>query len=104
MSIYTHATSMAPRPGYRPTRSISRAVGGAAHNERLDEPLSDEELELFVQYLHRFANHNVDISVWMEAGDLNTPSTYSSAGTIPRSETLLTSAALRGPAAVDIHR
>ncbi|MFH8838977.1 hypothetical protein [Streptomyces sp. NPDC017868] len=43
------------------------------HNERLDEPLSDEELELFVQYLHRFANHDVDISVRMEAGDPEHP-------------------------------
>ncbi|MEU3399131.1 hypothetical protein [Streptomyces filamentosus] len=38
------------------------------YEERLDEPLSGEELELFVQYLHRFANHDVDISVRMEAG------------------------------------
>ncbi|MFE5796430.1 hypothetical protein ACFQ8C_28160 [Streptomyces sp. NPDC056503] len=38
------------------------------HNERLDEPLSDEELKLFTQYLHRFANHDVDISLSMEVG------------------------------------
>ncbi|MGW4743626.1 hypothetical protein ACWEPR_02325 [Streptomyces sp. NPDC004290] len=33
------------------------------HNERHDERLSDEELELFVQYLHRFANHELDIGL-----------------------------------------
>ncbi|MFF8692399.1 hypothetical protein ACF08W_09335 [Streptomyces sp. NPDC015144] len=38
------------------------------HNERHDEPLSDEELELFIQYLHRFANHDVDICARVEAG------------------------------------
>ncbi|MFI8914425.1 hypothetical protein ACIGW4_22790 [Streptomyces sp. NPDC053513] len=38
------------------------------HNERLDEPLSDEELKLFIQYLHRFANHDVDIFLSMEVG------------------------------------
>ncbi|MFF7436650.1 hypothetical protein [Streptomyces sp. NPDC008122] len=43
------------------------------HDERLDERLSDEELELFVQYLHRFANYDVDISVRMEAGDPEHP-------------------------------
>lgn len=43
------------------------------HNERLDERLSDGELELFVQYLHRFANHDVDIFVRMEAGDPEHP-------------------------------
>ncbi|MFF5391180.1 hypothetical protein ACFY5H_22985 [Streptomyces sp. NPDC013012] len=39
------------------------------HNERL----SDEELELFVQYLHRFANHDVDIFLNLEAGDPEHP-------------------------------
>ncbi|MFF5763029.1 hypothetical protein ACFY8F_10890 [Streptomyces tanashiensis] len=34
------------------------------HNERL----SDEELDLFVQYLHRFANHDVDIFLGLEVG------------------------------------
>ncbi|MGW5850400.1 hypothetical protein ACWFQ8_21040 [Streptomyces sp. NPDC055254] len=29
-------------------------------NERHDDPLSDDELELFIQYLHRFANHDLD--------------------------------------------
>ncbi|MGW8764061.1 hypothetical protein ACWGN5_16310 [Streptomyces sp. NPDC055815] len=38
------------------------------HNERFGERLSDEELELFVQYLHRLAHHDVDICVRMEAG------------------------------------
>lgn len=43
------------------------------HNERHDERLSDEELELFVQYLHRFANHDVDIFLNLEAGDPEHP-------------------------------
>ncbi|MFD7979096.1 hypothetical protein [Streptomyces sp. NPDC059071] len=43
------------------------------HNERHDERLSDEELELFVQYLHRYANHDVDICVRLEAGDPEYP-------------------------------
>ncbi|MFF9351651.1 hypothetical protein [Streptomyces sp. NPDC014734] len=38
-----------------------------------DERLSDEELELFVQYLHRFANHDVDIFLNLEAGDPEHP-------------------------------
>ena len=42
-------------------------------NERLDERLSDEELELFVAYLHRFANHDVDISLRLEVGDPEHP-------------------------------
>ncbi|MEU3607245.1 hypothetical protein AB0E83_17640 [Streptomyces sp. NPDC035033] len=41
--------------------------------ERLDEPLSDEELELFTQYLHRFANHDVDIFLNVEVGDPEHP-------------------------------
>ncbi|MFJ3782298.1 hypothetical protein [Streptomyces sp. NPDC090093] len=41
--------------------------------KRLDERLSDEELELFVQYLHRFANHDVDISLNLEVGDPDSP-------------------------------
>ncbi|MFE5943103.1 hypothetical protein [Streptomyces sp. NPDC056480] len=43
------------------------------YNERHDERLSDEELELFVQYLHRFANHDVDICLALEAGDTDNP-------------------------------
>lgn len=43
------------------------------HNERHDERLSDEEFELFVQYLHRFANHDVDIFAGVEAGDPEHP-------------------------------
>ncbi|WP_432062240.1 hypothetical protein [Streptomyces sp. S1] len=41
--------------------------------KRLDERLSDEELELFVQYLHRFANHDVDIFLNLEVGDPDSP-------------------------------
>ncbi|MFF5972294.1 hypothetical protein ACFY7C_12325 [Streptomyces sp. NPDC012769] len=43
------------------------------HNERLDEQLSDEEMALFVQYLHRFANHDVDVFLNLEAGDPEHP-------------------------------
>ncbi|MFI1655507.1 hypothetical protein ACH4ZU_11460 [Streptomyces sp. NPDC020472] len=43
------------------------------HDERHDERLSDEELELFVQYLHRFANHDVDIFLTLEVGDAEHP-------------------------------
>ncbi|KUJ36304.1 hypothetical protein ACWDR2_33410 [Streptomyces sp. NPDC003631] len=42
-------------------------------NDRHDEPLSDEELELFLQYLHRFAKHDVDQFVLMEVGDPDYP-------------------------------
>lgn len=42
-------------------------------NDRHDEPLSDEELELFLQYLHRFAAHEVDQFVLMEVGDPDYP-------------------------------
>ncbi|MFE0355993.1 hypothetical protein [Streptomyces nigra] len=42
-------------------------------NERHDERLSDEELELFLQYLHRFANHDLDLFALMQVGDLEHP-------------------------------
>ncbi|MFI8850496.1 hypothetical protein [Streptomyces sp. 891-h] len=42
-------------------------------NDRHDEPLSAEELELFLQYLHRFARHDVDLSLLLEAGDPDHP-------------------------------
>ncbi|MFC9884475.1 hypothetical protein ACFVJW_33440 [Streptomyces libani] len=38
-------------------------------NERHDEPLSGEELELFLQFLHRFARHDVDLFALLELGD-----------------------------------
>ncbi len=38
------------------------------HNERHDERLSDEELGLFIQYMHRFANHYVDAFLNQEVG------------------------------------
>ncbi|MER5714669.1 hypothetical protein [Streptomyces sp. NPDC002132] len=38
-------------------------------DERHDERLSDEELELFLQYLHRFANHDLDLFALMQVGD-----------------------------------
>ncbi|WP_326689740.1 MULTISPECIES: hypothetical protein [unclassified Streptomyces] len=38
-------------------------------NDRHDEPLSTDELELFLQYLHRFARHDVDLFALLEAGD-----------------------------------
>ncbi|MET7724697.1 hypothetical protein [Streptomyces mirabilis] len=42
-------------------------------NERHDEPLSKAELELFLQYLHRFANHDVDQFADMQVGDPEYP-------------------------------
>ena len=42
-------------------------------NERHGERLSDEELELFLQYLHRFANHDLDLFALMEVGDPEHP-------------------------------
>ncbi|MFF0479028.1 hypothetical protein [Streptomyces sp. NPDC004284] len=42
-------------------------------DELLDERLSDEELGLFTQYLHRFANHDVDIFLNLEVGDPEHP-------------------------------
>ncbi|MEV2210949.1 hypothetical protein AB0H86_05510 [Streptomyces sp. NPDC050997] len=42
-------------------------------NDRHDEPLSDEELVLFLQYLHRFADHDVDQFALMEVGDAEYP-------------------------------
>ncbi|MER7960013.1 hypothetical protein [Streptomyces sp. NPDC096030] len=33
-----------------------------------NERLSDEELALFVQYLHRFANHDVGVFLNLEVG------------------------------------
>ncbi|MET8788321.1 MULTISPECIES: hypothetical protein [unclassified Streptomyces] len=42
-------------------------------NERHDEPLSRAELELFLQYLHRFANHDLDLFALMQAGDHDDP-------------------------------
>ncbi|MEH0423442.1 hypothetical protein [Streptomyces sp. B21-083] len=42
-------------------------------NERHDERLSDEELELLLQYLHRFANHDLDLFALMQAGDPGHP-------------------------------
>ncbi|MET9644248.1 hypothetical protein ACFZB6_26150 [Streptomyces syringium] len=42
-------------------------------NERLNEPLSGEELEAFVQYLHRFCKHDLDLFTTMEAGDPDYP-------------------------------
>ncbi|MFC9732538.1 hypothetical protein ACFWGM_21595 [Streptomyces roseolus] len=41
--------------------------------ERFDEPLPDEELKLFTQSLHRFANHDVDIFLNVEVGDPEHP-------------------------------
>ncbi|GGU56892.1 hypothetical protein GCM10010211_22000 [Streptomyces albospinus] len=38
-------------------------------DDRHDQPLSSEELELFLQYLHRFARHDVDLFVLLEVGD-----------------------------------
>jgi hypothetical protein len=42
-------------------------------NDRHDEPLSNEERELFLQYLHRFAQHDVDLFALMEVGNPEYP-------------------------------
>lgn len=42
-------------------------------NERHDDPLSDTELELFLQYLHRFANNDLDLFALMQVGDPEHP-------------------------------
>ncbi|MEU7430424.1 hypothetical protein AB0B07_06065 [Streptomyces sioyaensis] len=42
-------------------------------NDRHDEPLSSEELELFLQYLHRFARHDLDLFALLEVGDPASP-------------------------------
>ncbi|MFF4588961.1 hypothetical protein [Streptomyces sp. NPDC001388] len=42
-------------------------------DDRRDEPLSDDELELFLQYLHRFAQHDVDQFALLEVGDPGRP-------------------------------
>ncbi|MFI1471096.1 hypothetical protein [Streptomyces wuyuanensis] len=42
-------------------------------NERHDEPLSNTELELFLQYRHRFANHDLDLLAFMQVGDPEDP-------------------------------
>ncbi|WP_406321280.1 hypothetical protein [Streptomyces sp. NBC_01637] len=42
-------------------------------NERHEEPLSGEELELFLQYLHRFARHDIDLFALLEVGDPEHP-------------------------------
>ncbi|MER5885073.1 hypothetical protein ABT160_14700 [Streptomyces sp. NPDC001941] len=36
--------------------------------DRQHEPLSDEELEPFLQYLHRFARHGLDIFSLLKVG------------------------------------
>ncbi|UQI47895.1 hypothetical protein M1P56_27940 [Streptomyces sp. HU2014] len=42
-------------------------------NERHQEPLSNQELEIFFQYLHRFCKHDLDLFVTLEAGDPDNP-------------------------------
>ncbi|QNS04298.1 hypothetical protein [Streptomyces xanthii] len=42
-------------------------------DERHDEALSGDEWELFLQYLHRFARHDVDLFAMLEAGDPEHP-------------------------------
>ncbi|MEU4999711.1 hypothetical protein [Streptomyces sp. NPDC021622] len=37
------------------------------------EPLSEDELRLFVEYLHRFCKHDVDLFALLEAGDPEAP-------------------------------
>ncbi|MBK3638681.1 hypothetical protein ACIA8J_25565 [Streptomyces asoensis] len=51
-------------------------------NQRHDERLSDDEFELFLQYLHRFANHDLDLFALMQVGDPEHP-VYVSLGREP---------------------
>ncbi|MFB0632260.1 hypothetical protein [Streptomyces sp. AB3(2024)] len=37
-------------------------------DERHDEPLSEDELELFIQYLHRYAIHDLDQWLHLRVG------------------------------------
>lgn len=52
---------------------MGRFEGEDVRDDRHDEPLTNEELDLFVQYLHRFAPHDVDLLALMEVGDPEFP-------------------------------
>lgn len=58
-----------PASGRTPFRSYRAFM----RNERHGERLSEEELELFLQYLHRFANHDLDLFALMQVGDPEHP-------------------------------
>ncbi|MEU5279594.1 hypothetical protein AB0G87_24645 [Streptomyces asoensis] len=51
-------------------------------DQRHDERLSDDEFELFLQYLHRFAGHDLDLFALMQVGDPEHP-VYMSFGREP---------------------
>lgn len=51
------------------TRASAEGDAGGMYDERL----SDEEWEVFVQDLHRFAAHDVDIFLNLEVGDPEHP-------------------------------
>jgi hypothetical protein len=42
-------------------------------DEGRDERLSDDELKVFVRYLHRYANHDLDVFQLLEVGDPEYP-------------------------------
>ncbi|MFE2554359.1 hypothetical protein ACFXGI_38510 [Streptomyces sp. NPDC059355] len=42
-------------------------------NERHDEPLSDDEMELFIQYLHRYTIHHLDQWLNLQVGPEDFP-------------------------------
>ncbi|MGW7460346.1 hypothetical protein [Streptomyces sp. NPDC054797] len=42
-------------------------------NERHDEPLSDDEVEIFIQYLHRYAIHDLDQWEQLRVGHEESP-------------------------------
>ncbi|MEU9942322.1 hypothetical protein [Streptomyces lavendulae] len=50
-------------------------------NERHDEPLSDAELELFFQYLHRYAIHDLDQWLNLRVGNADHPAYVTLSGT-----------------------
>ena len=73
-------------------------------NERHDEPLSGEELELLLQLLHRFARHELDLFALMEVGDREHPA-YVSFGraSVRRRPVCLLSAVVALDESSDIH-
>ncbi len=71
-------------------------------NERHDEPLSGEELEVFLQFLHRFARDELDLFALMEVGDAKHPA-YVSFGRDPQPGVEPSAVAQLGEGS-DIHR
>lgn len=74
---YPHAHEALTR-GVPRDRSLLRSrvrspYRGVVRNERHDGPPSEQELESFFQYLHRFCKHELDLFATIEAGDPDYP-------------------------------